>query len=259
LSGYQLERIDKVFRKRVEDVQSIDDLLASIESTLVADDAVDNTYIVFSSDNGLHTGEYRLMPGKLTAFDTDIHVPLIVDGPGVPAGSQSDAMTENIDLAKTFAAIGGTSLPGDGHSLVPLLNGWTPTAWRNAILVEHHGPDLYGSDPDYQAIPAGSPTTYEAMRTNDFLYVEYRDGEREYYDLQTDPFELHNLAGQLGAGALARLHAELLAMVQCRGGAQCWSAMHVSAFLPAVHWRRRRRITPPLLSGRARHRPQRRR
>jgi arylsulfatase A-like enzyme len=181
------------------------------------------------------------MPGKLTAFDTDIHVPLIVDGPGVAAGSQSDAMTENIDLAKTFAAIGGTSLPGDGHSLLPLLKAGTPTDWRNAILVEHHGPDLYGNDPDYQAIPAGSPTTYEAMRTNDFLYVEYRDGEREFYDLQTDPFELHNLAGQLTAAALARLHAELLAMVQCHGGAQCWAAMHVSGVLPALRSPRVRR------------------
>ncbi len=76
-----------------------------------------NTYIVFSSDNGLHTGEYRLMPGKLTAFDTDIHVPLIVAGPGCPARLTTHAMAENIDLAKTFTAIGGTTLPDDGHSL----------------------------------------------------------------------------------------------------------------------------------------------
>ena len=54
---------------------------------------------MFSSDNGLHTGEYRLMPGKLTAFDTDIHVPLVIVGPGVPAGQSTDAMTENVDLA----------------------------------------------------------------------------------------------------------------------------------------------------------------
>jgi N-acetylglucosamine-6-sulfatase len=239
LTAYQLQRINKVFRKRVQDVQSIDDLLTSIESALVADNAIENTYIVFSSDNGLHTGEYRLMPGKLTAFDTDIHVPLIVDGPGVPTDSQTNAMTENIDLAKTFTAIGGTTLPGDGHSLMPLLNGSTPTDWRNAILVEHHGPDLYADDPDYQSIPAGSPTTYEAMRTPDFLYVEYRDGEREYYDLQNDPFELHNLAGRLTASALATLHAELLAMEQCHGGPQCWAAMHVSAFLPALRSRHR--------------------
>ena len=61
-------------------------MIGEIEQALTADGFVRNTYLVFSSDNGLHTGEYRLMPGKLTAFDTDIRVPLVVTGPGVPAG-----------------------------------------------------------------------------------------------------------------------------------------------------------------------------
>ena len=182
---------------------------------------------MFSSDNGLHTGEYRLMPGKLTAFDTDIHVPLVVVGPGVPAGTSTDAMAENIDLAKTFASIGGTDLPGDGHSLLPLLDGSQPADWRNAVLIEHHGSDLSGQDPDYQQPPAGNPRTYEAMRTSTFLYVEYNDGEREFYDLKTDPFELDNLAGSLPSDELAILHADLSAMENCHDGASCWQAMHV--------------------------------
>ena len=49
-------------------------------------------------------------------------------------------MAENVDLAKTFAAIAGTSMPSDGHSLMPLLHGEDPPDWRDAILVEHHGP-----------------------------------------------------------------------------------------------------------------------
>ena len=81
---------------------------------------------MFSSDNGLHTGEYRLMPGKMTAFDTDIHVPLVIQGPGIPAGVSTNAITENIDLAKTFAQIGGTNMAGDGHSLLPLFGGFDP-------------------------------------------------------------------------------------------------------------------------------------
>lgn len=72
-----------------------------IRATLRAAGQLSNTHIVFNSDNGLHTGEYRLMPGKLTAFDTDIHVPLIIDGPGVPAGATTSGMAENIDLAPT--------------------------------------------------------------------------------------------------------------------------------------------------------------
>ncbi len=223
----QIVKINRVFRRRAQSVQAVDRMIGEIEQTLVADGQARNTYLVFSSDNGLHTGEYRLMPGKLTAFDTDIHVPLVVVGPGVPAGASTDAMAENIDLAKTFTSIGGTDLPGDGHSLLPLLDGSQPADWRNAVLIEHHGSDLSGQDPDYQQPPAGNPRTYEAMRTNTFLYVEYNDGEREFYDLKTDPFELDNLAGSLPSDELAVLHADLSAMENCHDGGSCWQAMHV--------------------------------
>jgi N-acetylglucosamine-6-sulfatase len=227
LSARQIREINQAYQERVEDVQSVDNLVTSIERTLVEHRELSNTYIVFSSDNGLHTGEYRLMPGKLTAFDTDIRVPLVVAGPGVRAGSSTDAMTENIDLAKTFTAIGGTSMPGDGHSLMPLLKGEQPTDWRDAVLVEHHGPDLGRTDPDAQNFDSGNPTTYEAMRTPDFLYVEYADGEREYYDLRTDPYELDNIARDLSPAELARLHRELGALKRCHGGTACWAAGHV--------------------------------
>lgn len=229
LTPRRLRRINYVFRRRVQSVQAVDDMLAGIELALAAHDLIGNTYIVFSSDNGLHTGEYRLMPGKLTAYDTDIRVPLVVAGPGVPAGTTTNAMAENVDLAKTFTAMGGTTLPGDGHSLMSLLEGQRPADWRNAILVEHHGPDAAAADPDAQTGTSGNPTTYEAMRTRRFLYVEYADGEREFYDLASDPNELDNLAGALSAVQLARLHAELASLENCHDGSACWAAMHVAA------------------------------
>jgi N-acetylglucosamine-6-sulfatase len=243
LTDRQLARINEVFRRRVQDVQSVDDMIDSVENALAADGLSRNTYIVFSSDNGLHAGQYRLMPGKLTAFDTDIRVPLVVVGPGVPAGVQSDAMVENIDLAKTFGQIGGTDLPSDGHSLLSLFSGSVPADWRDAILVEHHGPDLGGADPDFQQPSSGNPRTYEAMRTHDLLYVEYNDGEREFYNLKTDPFELHNLAGSLTSSQLAVLHGDLLAIEHCHNGSACWAAMHVEteSVVPGPDRRRRRR------------------
>jgi hypothetical protein len=64
------------------------------------------------------------------------------------------------------------------------------------------------------------------MRTRGFLYVEYDDGEREFYDLRRDPFELHNIAGRLTHRQRARLHRELQAIKRCHGGASCWRAMH---------------------------------
>ncbi len=227
LSAAQIRRINHVFRLRVQDVQAVDRLLATIEAALETNGMTNDTYIVFSSDNGLHTGEYRLMPGKLTAFDTDIHVPLIVAGPGVPAGSSTDAMAENIDLAKTFTGIGGTTLSCDGHTLLPLLHGADPSDWRNAVLVEHHGPDYGAADPDAQSPTSGNPPSYEAMRTPDFLYVEYVDGEREFYDLRDDPYELDNLAGELTPAQLLQLHTELLALENCHTGLTCWAAAHV--------------------------------
>ncbi len=238
LSHRRIALINRVFRRRVQSVQAVDDMLKKIELALSASGQLRNTYVVFSSDNGLHTGEYRLNPGKLTAFDTDIHVPLVVAGPGVAPGGSTPAMAENIDLAKTFEAIGQTTMPSDGHSLLGVMRGGAaggvggiPAAWRNAILVEHHGPDLnggYGNDPDAQNRLSGNPPTYEAMRTPDFVYVEYRGDEREFYDLRSDPFELHNVAATLSGTQLAQLHDELTGLENCHTGEACWAASHVA-------------------------------
>jgi arylsulfatase A-like enzyme len=227
LDAQQVARINWAFRRRVQAVQSVDDLIAKVRAALARDHLSGDTYLVFSSDNGLHTGEYRLMPGKLTAFDTDIHVPLVVDGPGVRAGTATSAMTENVDLGETFAALGGTSLAGDGQSLVPLLRGGIATGWRNAVLVEHHGRSLSAEGPDQQSPNSGNPPTYAAMRTRRFLYVEYADGDRELYDLRTDPNELDNLAGSLLPAQVDQLHAELTRLQDCHGSASCWTAGHV--------------------------------
>jgi N-acetylglucosamine-6-sulfatase len=109
--------------------------------------------------------------------------------------------------------------------------------WRNAILVEHHGTDVQGGDPDYQQPASGNPRSYEAMRTSDFLYVEYNDGETEFYDVTRDPFELHNLAGRLTFTQLARLHEELSALEHCHGSTDCWDATRIDR--PVVQVRRR--------------------
>ena len=87
---------------------------------------------------------------------------------------------------------------------------WTGPArgdWRAATLVEHHGPDQDQSDPDFQARASGNPASYEAIRTPNAVYVEYKNGDREYYDLVGDPYELDNTYAELSpdaAGAPAR-------------------------------------------------------
>jgi arylsulfatase A-like enzyme len=181
---------------------------------------------VFSSDNGYHMGEHRLMPGKMTAFDTDIHVPLIVTGPGIAPGRVLQEIADNIDLNPTFAEIGGatTAANVDGRSLVPLLHGQTVTEWRKVALVEHHGILTDTSDPDFPEKRGGNPPSYEAIRGATWVYVEYVDGEKEYYDRATDPDELHNTYASLPADRKASLHAMVAALQSCQGAQSCAAA-----------------------------------
>ena len=120
------------------------------------------------------------MPGKQTAFDTDIHVPLIVTGPGVPAGNVISQLASNIDLNPTFETLAGLEVPAnvDGHNLAGLWHGQRPANWRRSVLIEHHGPDHSLGDPDRQAAPSADPPSYEAVRTANALYVDTPTGSR---------------------------------------------------------------------------------
>src|SRR5439155_14527122 len=98
-----------------------------------------------------------------------------------------------------------------------LLRGGTTKGWRGSALVEHHGPDRAKNDPDLPAPGSGNPTSYEALRSGDFVYVEYSDGEREYYNLARDPYERHNTYDRLESKKRSRLHSALRAIENCRG------------------------------------------
>src|SRR5262249_48173969 len=131
LTPAQISLIDSVYRARAQAVEAVDDLIAKLEARLERDGGADNTYIFFSPDNGYHLGDHRLTPGKLTAFETDIRVPLIVAGPDVVAGRNVARVTENVDLYPTFVRLGkaGPSPLVDGRSLVPLLRGNPTPDW----------------------------------------------------------------------------------------------------------------------------------
>ncbi len=213
-----LRRDDGIFRKRAQAVQSVDKMIGDLQAALKANGVARDTYIVFSSDNGFHLGEHRLAQGKMTAFDTDIHVPMVVTGPGVTGGGTSTRLAQNTDLCPTFETLGGAKVPAavDGQSLVPELKGKAQPA-RDAVLVEHHGPDKNKKDPDFQVKASGNPPSYEAIRTPNSVYVEYADGEREYYDLKRDPNELNNTVAKLTPTHLKKLKATLHKLENCHG------------------------------------------
>jgi N-acetylglucosamine-6-sulfatase len=241
LTPRQIRVIDRSYRMRAQSVEAIDKLVGDVERTLAAKHLARDTYIVFSSDNGYHLGQHRLTRGKQTAFDTDIRVPLIVAGPGVPKGRTVRQVTQNVDLYPTFVELAGakSSRPIDGHSLVPLLHpSGIRQPWRTVALVEHQGLNDNPLDPDFEdGRPGGNPTTYEAIRLSgarlpgfrrpvEAVYVEYADAahETEYYDIRRDPFERNNVAGRLSALQKAELHRILTKLENCHDARACWKA-----------------------------------
>lgn len=227
LSRALLTHFDDVFQKRAESVLSIDRLVGSIESTLAQTGQASNTDVFFSSDNGYHIGEYRLSPGKRTAYDTDVEVPLVAAGPGIRHGHLVAREAQNIDLAPTFETLAGvTPSPSvDGHTLQPLLVHKRVHHWRKYALIEHQHTALIPGDPDsLDGQRTSNPPTYEALRTTRFTYVEYSNGAREFYDRKTDPHELDNIVGSLSAQRLAALHREVLRLSSCHGSQSCWRA-----------------------------------
>ena len=137
-------------------------------------------------------------------------------------------MTENIDLLPDVRRAGGRARPpnADGRSLVPLLRGRTGRAtgatrcW-SSIAATSARP----TDPDLPPAGSGNPPTYEALRSRrTALYVEYADGERELYDLASDPFELRNAYRDLDQAQREKLIERLDELRYCRGRVSCFRA-----------------------------------
>lgn len=162
---------NRLLRDRARMAQSIDRMVQRI---LAAVD--DNTYVVLTSDNGFHLGQMGLSVGKGTPFDTDVHVPLLVVGPGVEPGVRN-TMTSNIDLASTFEDLAGTRSPGyrSGRSLVETFA--DPRAQvRDLVFFEHTSYVAGNLDPD-AALIGGSEyqrtPSYVAVRSHNDLLVRY--------------------------------------------------------------------------------------
>src|SRR5205823_2332835 len=134
-------KVDALARRRAQSLQAVDRDVAGLVVHLRDIGVLDDTYIIFTSDNGFHLGQHRMPAGKQTAYEPDIHLPLLVRGPGVTAGRHVQAITGNIDLAPTIAELGGAKLADspDGRSLAAFLHGRAPDAadWRQAYLLEH--------------------------------------------------------------------------------------------------------------------------
>lgn len=209
----QIRRIDRFYRRRVQSLAAVDELVRGLLDALEARGELRRTYVLFTSDNGYLQGQHRFPSGKNAPYEEVVRVPLLVRGPGVPAGVARAHLVSNVDYAATFLELAGVSAPAqlDGRSLVPLLRDAPPStgAWRGALPIERQR----SGDPFF--IPA-----YRALRTRDASYVEYATGEIEYYDLVADPHQLDNAVSRAPRTVLERLHERLRALVAC-AGADC--------------------------------------
>lgn len=205
---------DCLYRNMLRSLQTVDRTVAGVTGALAEAGELDNTYLLFYTDNGLHLGEHRLAYGKLTPYGTDTGFPLIARGPGISPGSASDKLVGNHDVAPTLADIAGVEAPGaDGRSFLPVATG-DPDDWRTALYSERRVfPDQGPLKGGVQDVPA-----WEAVRTERFSYVEYATGERELYDLGTDPHETDSLnTDPEYAGLMADLSARLNVLRTCSG------------------------------------------
>lgn len=178
-------------RLRARMMAAVDEGVGTIIDVLEQSGQLDNTFIVFLSDNGFFFGEHALGPERRFAYEEGIRSPFVVRYPRkVKAGSRRRELVICQDIAPTLIEL-ADGKPGpqiQGHSLLPLF-ATRRAPWRKSILIEYWAE---------QALPWLVGMTYKAVRTDRYKYIHWvnrgRTGELdELYDLESDPFELDNL------------------------------------------------------------------
>ena len=207
LSGQEKRKLRRAYEGKLEALQGVDDLVGELVGTLKETGQLDNTYVVYLTDNGYLLGEHR-HEAKGKPYEGSIRTPLLVRGPGVPAGESRGQLVANVDLAPTIAGWTGARPPEnpDGRSLAPLLTFSPSGSWREALLIEHY----VGSD-------------WTGLRTRTHTYVEHEGGDRELYDMGKDPHQVDNIHDRADEELLKKLEVRLDELKVC-AGARCLEA-----------------------------------
>jgi N-acetylglucosamine-6-sulfatase len=200
--------LSQLHRNQLRSLRGVDDMVGAMLDRLQERGALENTYVVFTTDNGAHMGEHRLWLGqgeyKNTAYEEAANVPLAVRGPGIPANQVRPQLVLNNDFAPTFADIAGAPVPQsvDGRSLLPLMNSTPPQNWRRAVLNEK----------------LLTPTGYHALITKRSSYVEYKKtGEKELYKRRHDPYQRSSIHRTASRTLRDSLRARLAPLKDCAG------------------------------------------
>ena len=223
LTSAQIRVQQEKLAQRRESLRSVDDEVARVIRSVRRAGELHDTYFIFTSDNGQMQGQHRVPFGKSVVYEPSSRVPLVIRGPGFPAGSSYDGVTGLQDLTPTILDVTDQPVARagrlfDGVSLLRLVNGSLET--RRPQLIERA---IRASLSDVQIAEGHEPSAARADQLRDgawlsralvtagnWKYVHYvQTGEIEMYDLDADPDELHNLAGNPRyterQGRLARL------------------------------------------------------
>ncbi len=200
--------LTELHQQRLETLQNVDRGVGTIVRALRNSGELDNTLLVFTSDNGYMTGQHRVLQGKVWPYEPAIRTPLLIRGPGIPTGEVRQQLVGTMDLTATFVDAAHAE-PGrtlDGSSLLTLIH--KPHAREDRDIVIEAGPHKVGGE-----------MTFTGLRTEHYTYVEYATGERELYDLTKDPYELSNqIVDPPGhPGLVLKLAAQLDEMRNCVG------------------------------------------
>jgi N-acetylglucosamine-6-sulfatase len=206
LTSSQITTIQRKYRCELESLLSVDEGVKQVLQALEANGELNSTLIIYTSDNGFFHGEHRVREGKTLTYEESIRVPLMMRGPGVPAGVTIPDLSINADLAPTIVDVAGAT-PGlemDGRSLIPVAQ--KPGIERGRELLIESEADLFDQPP------------FDAIRTERYVYAEHSTGETELYDIKKDPFELvsrHNDPAY--APIKSRLASHLQKLRNCAG------------------------------------------
>ena len=213
LTPHQEAEVDALYRAQARTLLGVDDLVAKVVRTLRQEGKLDNTVILFTSDNGFLHGEHRVSQGKVLPYEPSIRVPLLIRAPGLPEGVHRRQPVVNADLAPTILDFAHAE-PGrveDGQSLIPIM--------RNPLYWPGRGIDLEAwGNPVKHRQEFDPPLVFRGVRTDRYMYADYGGGQRELYDLRKDPYELQNAASDPAYARVSAALARLLGgLAKCAG------------------------------------------
>ncbi|KAI9687426.1 MAG: hypothetical protein M1820_010439, partial [Bogoriella megaspora] len=239
---------DEFYRNRLRTLQSVDEMVDNLFTRLQDHKLLDNTYVIYTTDNGFHIGQHRLPPGKACGYEEDINIPLVIRGPGTSSCGTVDVATTHTDLAPTIFGLAGIEPRKDfDGQKIPITETEIALANRDAGAHEHVSTEYWGvataenptggadyPGPDFR--PANFNSTYKGVRIiNDrtgynLYYRVWCNNDHEIYDMNTDPGQLDNLwlipnATLLGFPlytVVTRLDALLMILKSCTADTCRW-------------------------------------